>query len=169
MVGPRGAEAEAVTTGGIDIECAGDAGAVHGCVVEDGVRHHGHYAVIGGGEDDGWWRLMAAHGVIVAPFLHQLLILYTLLAKEVDTRAHVTHRLVHRDDGFAAYESPISYMVVLFCPSVFKRPLDLSISRYLLICFSYTYNVLSHKSQFFKYVNNIILKLGKRRYRSKFI
>ena len=37
---------------------------------------------------------------------------------------------------FAVYESPKRYMVVLFCPSVFKRPLDLSISRYLLICFS---------------------------------
>jgi hypothetical protein len=37
---------------------------------------------------------------------------------------------------FAAYESPKRYMVVLFWPSVFKSPLDLSISRYLLICFS---------------------------------
>ena len=99
MISIAGTETEAVAARGIDVERTMVAGAAHGRVVGNAIGHGRHGAIVVGGKDDGGGRQMAHHRVLTRPFLHQPLVLGSLVAQEVHARATMAVALVHGDDG----------------------------------------------------------------------
>ena len=72
--------------------------AAHSRIIGHAIGHRRHYTVVVGREDDGWRRQMAHHRILVGEQAYQSLVLLSVLAQEVHTRALMTLALVHRDD-----------------------------------------------------------------------
>ena len=90
-------ETETVTTRRVDIKGTLIAGISHGGIIGDAIGHRRDGTIVICHEDDGRWRQMTTHGILIRKTAHQFFIVLIFSQESID-RTTMGFTLIHRDD-----------------------------------------------------------------------